>query len=378
MSNTRCGVQGAECSVVLAFLALLFSAGPALGQDTSELEARVHRLEQRAAVLRAKEDSVMAAERARWEDSLVSITDGGFRILAPAELAGDARAAARLAATALATAFGDSIVQFIRGERFLVFPEAVLDSAHSELRTVRGLGTAVLAPEGDRVRQLAMNLMGQVHQALWKRFDPALREWLAAPLAPTLEPARIRGNSYIDLVTSASPPAGDCYRGSMEGCGQALGLERPSDPVMTWYSESGRRELVGRLSQLLRTGASTAQFASCVHGRSDHDCQTLLRRVSQVIPPPLNPQTRSTMVRLALAGGGPEALTRLLQSPTDPIAQRLADASGQESTTLLRLWQQNILAAKPPPTTLTLPQAWATMMWAGVLVLLALRSSRWR
>ena len=375
MSDTRWSVDGAGC---MAALALLLSPALVHGQTLSDLEARVRRLEQRAAALSAKEDSVMATERAQWAGSLVSITDGGFRILAPAEMAGSARAAARLASTTLATAFGDSIVQFIRKEQFLVFPEVVLDSAHSELRMVRGLGTAVLAPEGDGGRQLAMNLMGQVHQALWQRFDPALREWLGAPLPPTLEPARIAGNSYVDLVTSASPPAGDCFRGSMEACGQALGLERPADPALTWYSERGRRELVGRLSQLLRTGASAGQFASCVHGRSDQDCQTLLRRESQVIPPPLNPQARATVLRLALARGGPEALTRLLQSPSDLIARRLADAAGQESAALLQQWHRHILAAKPLPTTLTLPQAWATMMWAGVLVLVALRSSRWR
>jgi hypothetical protein len=368
-------VQGAGCRVALV---LLFLPALVQGQAVPDLEARVRRLEQRAAVLSAKQDSVMAAERTRWADSLASITEGGFRILAPAELVADARAAAELAATTLTTAFGDSIAQLIRGERFLVFPEAVLDSAHRELRTVRGLGTSVLAPEGDRVRQLAMNLMGQVYQALWQRFDPALREWLAAPLAPTLEPARIPGNSYIDLVTSASPPARECFRGDMEGCGNALGLERPADPALTWYSESGRRELVGRLSQLLRTGARTDQFASCVHGRSDQDCQTLLRQVSTVIPPPLSPQNRATLLRLALVEGGPEALTRLLQAPNDPIAQRLADAAGQDPTGLLREWHRRTLAAKPPPTTLTLPQAWAASMWAGILVLVALRSSRWR
>jgi hypothetical protein len=384
MSDTRCRVQGAGSRLpgvltgVGLALVLLGSAGPAQGQSLGPLEERVRRLEQRAAALNAKADSVMAAERARWADSLEAITDGGFRILAPPELAGTAREAARLAATTLARAFGDSVVLVIRQEHFLVFPDAVLDSAHSELRHVRGLGTPVLAPADDRVTQLAMNLIGQVHQVLWQRFDPALREWLAAPLAPTLEPARFPGNSYIDLVTSASPPAGACFGGSMAGCLHALGLERPADPGMAWYSASGRRELVGRMSQVLRTGASTHQFASCVHGHSDQDCQALLRRAAPLIPPPLNPQTRSTLLRLALARGGPEALSRLFHSPGDPIARRLADVAGQDPAVLLREWHRHILAAKPPPTTLTLPQAWTTIMWAGLLVLVALRSSRWR
>jgi hypothetical protein len=358
---------------------LLFSSSSAAQESVEQAREKIARLERRAEELARKADSVTRVERERWADSLARIEEGGFLILAPHDLAADVKESAGLAANLLAATFGDSIARLIQEEPFLVFPERGLDTARTDLRYLEGLGTPVLAPATDRVRGLAVNLMGKVHQRVWNRLDPEIRNWLGAPIAPTLDPERVPGSSYLDLVTASAPPAIACFGGDLPGCIGALGLERPADPGLAWYAPEGRRELVGRLSQVLRVGeAGRQRFDLCINAGRDDLCQDLLRQIAGTVPPPLTPATRETLLRMALRNGGPEALTRLLASPGEPMARRLSQAAATDLISLLGEWRTRVIAARPAPTVLHPREASMALVWVGLLLVLSLRSSRWR
>lgn len=361
-----------------AVVVLAFRPTPAGAQDIHRLEARIERLRERAKVIDAKADSAAAAERSRWAGTLDTIRVGAFTLLSPQPLSAEAKRGGELAWAALTAAFGDSVAMIVRGKTYLILSDAVTDSAHSDIRWHADLGEPILVPRVNRVRGFAMNLVSSVYQEVWNRLDPAIRGWLSAPFTPTLEPGKMAGNTYVELVTTASPLARDCFVGNLAACNGALGLDRPADPAMAWYSARERRALVARLSQSLRRGADRSAFEKCINRGADSSCAQLLRDNEQLVPPPLSPGTRGSYLQIALRMGGSGSLSRLLGSRSDSIAARIQETAASDPSTIQSAWRSAVIAVKPTGTQLSSTAAWTSLLWMAGLVSLALRSSRWR
>lgn len=362
-----------------ALLALILGSRLAAGQGVAELEARIQRLRQRQAELNGQAEAIAAADRARWIGSLDSLRVGSLRVLAPHDLGDVARRAAALAWRALNDRLGDSVAMLVHRMRFVLIPDAITDSARADLRKYATLGTVVLVPAVDRERQAALNIVIPVYQELWHRLDPALQGWLSAPLIPRLEPDVVTPGSYIELATSGSPVARSCYQGDLPACGEALGLSRPDDPALAWYSAEGRRALVARQSQVLRVGADREVFADCVGGRVDRDCLALLRSHPGLVPPPLSGSTRGGAFLSAIRTGGSGSLQRLLLGAADStMAYRLHQAGGADVAALLAQWRTTLMATRPKATQIPPATAMTTVAWLMGLLLLTFRSSRWR
>lgn len=362
----------------MLLLGLITAPVAVSAQDVAQIRERIQRLEMRAAELNAKADSSAAAERQRWAGTLDSMRIGTLLLLVPHPLRDDARRAGALAWSVLQHVFGDSVALMLRDRPFLVISDAVMDSAHMDIRWHDALGTPVLSPAGNRVRGLAMNIITSIYQQFWQRLDPAMRNWLGAPLMPNLDPGLMPGAVYVELVTSNSPVARECFRGTLTACGEAHGLTRPADPATAWYGPDGRRELVQRRAQVLRVGVDKERFSRCTEKRSDADCVRLLRENTSLVPPPLSGVIRGTLLTTALHLGGDGSLSRLLATPDDPIADRLSDAAGASPEGLLSVWRSAVISAKPRATQLRPTVAWTSIVWMAGLLTLALRSSRWR
>jgi hypothetical protein len=347
-------------------------------QDIARLEAKVERLRARAAIVEAKADSAAASERAEWAGSLDTIRSGHLELLAPKGLHADAQLAAGIAWTALTEMFGDSATRLVDGKVYLVLPETLVDSAHSGLRWQGGLGTPILAPETNRVQGVAMSLVNSSYQEFWNVLDVGLRQWISAPLMPTLEPLKASNTTYIELATNGSPLTTDCFLGRLSACERALGLDLSTDRVTTSYSAPGRRALVEQLYQSTRLHGKPERVSQCVQGEDDLVCTELLHENIDLVPPPLSGTTRRTLLVTALQMGGSGSLTRLLAKPDQPITLRLQHAAGADEATLLARWRGSVMSTRPAGTQISSGMALSSVLWMTALVTLALRSSRWR
>ncbi len=210
--------------------------------------------------------------------------------------------------------------------------------------------------------------------------DPALADWLGAPLRPAVRERHDRAAVYVQLVTAPSQAARGCFLGEIARCEDALGLGDAAGALERWYPSAGeRRALVTRsFADFFNHGASAAAFRACAAG-SDGDCSELLRALpGSALPRPLASDARATLAHLALRLGGRDAYRRLLANPTAPMAERLAAAAVTPVDSLVGRWRAQVIASRP--ATVLLP-VWAfavALGWTAVFAVCGLRSSRWR
>lgn len=363
----------------LAGLMLVLLTSDGRAQDVASIRRHIAELEQRKVELIAATDSLQALERARRLRSLDSLQVGALRILAAHPMVGVARRQATTAWASLSANLGDSVAVLVHQRRFVLIPEDPQDSTQVEAQGFATLGTVLVIPRNSPEDLTAMNIIVTVYGDLWRSLDPGLREWLSAPLTPKLDTIAVTSGSYLELVTSGSPVSRGCYQGRLEDCAGALGLTEPDNPALAWYSAEGRRELVARLSQVLRAGADREVFARCVIQHVDADCMALLQQNESLVPPPLSGGARASYLLTALKLGGSGALSRLLGSSDEPtMARRLELAAGTSLDAMTTRWRGAVLATRPHPTQLAASTAWAGMVWIAGLLLLSFRSSRWR
>ena len=367
-------MQGAGCRVTLVAM-LWVLPGQLHSQTTRELEAEVRRLEGEVELARQEEDSLRAVREAREMSRFVQFQAGGLHLFTLPPLRERVEAAGKLAWDILREIYQDSVAIPLR-----TFPVSVVlkpeeDSLARQIWYPAGT-RLVFVNEDDDVRGTATNLLAQVIQELWLRQDQDLRNWMRSPPGVTTDLGPAFSNAYLDLATSASPIAQRCLKDA-NACPEALGLARPADPAGDWYSPAGRRQLVVRLAQFFQLGESRQSYDRCVTGQ-DQACLNLLRTVPDLIPGSLLPPTRLTFLRVALEDGGPGSYSILLASNGETISARLQKASGGSVERSVAEWHRRVVAARPRPTSVRRGQAFAAVGWSALLLVFALRSSRWR
>lgn len=234
---------------------------------------------------------------------------------------------------------------------------------------------AIPVAGGSGQRMVPAQALIALVNALRADFDGPFNRWLGVPIR-TDSPSVARAEPYEDLVTSPSPLARGCYVGSLRDCEEALGLIPTPDPATAWYDAAGRREL---LRNLLLVSPHDGLINECVEAGVDAVCLRLLRGSdSSRVTPPLTPESRELLVRIALHAGGRKALQLLLDNPGRPIGRRLELASGVPLDSLVRRWHTAVLSTRPVSVDLTPGVGWIALGWALVLGTLVLGSSRWR
>ena len=375
MSKHRESLHGAGCRVALFFvLATLPSS--AEGQTARELEVRVRGLEQEVVLAQRAEDSLRAIREAREMARFIRFRVGGLELVTVSELRSLVEAAGETAWNVLAQTYQDSIAAILR-----TFPIAVLsrppdDSLVRQVWYPKGTRLVFVAEDGGPTPVAAASLLAQVTQELWLRLDRDLQDWLKSPPLISTDVRNGFAHAYLDLATSASPIAQRCLADAGH-CMDALALSRPLDPAAEWYSPAGRRGLVLQLGQPFRVGDSRQSYDRCQTG-SDQDCLALLREIPDQIPGVLLPQTRMSFLRVVLENGGANSYPVLLDSRGRRIRERFEAASSGKVDQSVAEWHRRVVGARPRPTTVKQGQAMAALGWAALLLVLALRSSRWR
>ena len=111
----------------------------------------------------------------------------------------------------------------------------------------------------------------------------------------------------------------------------------------------------------------------------DAACTELLRAVpTTVIPQPLDVYARTTLVRVAMRLGGRNAYVRLMSDSTASLEDRLAAAANAPIDSVVTLWRQTVLAARPAPVSLSPLHLAVGLGWIVLLGFCGLRSTRWR
>jgi hypothetical protein len=347
-------------------------ASSAEGQDTSvaRLRARADSLARAWREAGALADLVDSLERARAGEGRDTIAIGALRIVTnPSRL--PVRQAATRAWPAIDSLYG-TVAADLAKRPYLI---RAVDPDTAAQRSSFHVGMEVPwdLDEASVVTLLLTNVPITPP-------DPVLGDWLGAPLRPAVRSKHDRATVYVQLVTAPSDAARRCFLGEIARCVDALGLGDRAVQLERWYPSPGeRRALVTRsFAEFFNHGATAAAFRACASG-SDGDCTDLLRGLpGNALPRPLGFEARATLVHVALRAGGRDAYRRLLANPSDPLAARLAAASGMPLDSLVDRWRGDMIASRP--ATVLLP-AWAfavALAWTALFAGCGVWSTRWR
>lgn len=202
-----------------------------------------------------------------------------------------------------------------------------------------------------------------------------------------------RPQAIVELLTAPGAegmiPTMQIVRRTVMADSTRLGRTLLGDLAGVWFSRLDRwlglwlqrgppvylPEQARRADVLYRVATSTLERErACVAG-DDSACLEALGLVpgtSWSYPQPV----RGDFFLLVLAAGGDGAVTRLLDRPERPVAERVADAAGRPLAPMATEWRAGLLALRPP-TRLSITQAGVGLGWMVVALLLALRDRRW-
>jgi len=176
---------------------------------------------------------------------------------------------------------------------------------------------------------------------------------------------------YRALALSPAIPAGECLKGEMQACLDALVVDSGPATPEAWY----RPGYLRALALAWMGSAENAEVRACRRGEAAA-CARLLPE--HMIPPPLPQHARAALLRLALERGGRGAFERLAADPSATIAERLEATAGVPLEQLAREWRARALSARPYAYAGVGAAVAATLAWLLVFLWLATRSTRCR
>jgi hypothetical protein len=203
--------------------------------------------------------------------------------------------------------------------------------------------------------------------------DPEWQRWLPGDygLKRTLEAGEARPWQMFAPALSAA--GAGCLSGRAASCRLWLGLDRDGDPYVTRYRPSELRELFTRGYW---TGSPLRR--ACLAG-SDPACVGFAREVRQPDPVPADASARRSLLRAAHDLYGAPALAAALIDTTGSIGQRLARATGVTEDTLVLAWRRRVLGIGGAlESRAGAKEAGPALLFAGLLLLAAAGSGRWR
>ena len=356
-------------AVVLGVLGLPSIAAPLNAQTVDELRARVARIQTDLEVARAAEQQADRTRLATIQMDTARI--GPLTLVVQDDEEGITSQAAERARPPLQEHLGDGM-DLLEGLalRVTLMERGVSFSADAWSRSV-DLGRQ------SRVEDLTSHLVGAVFHLIGQTHtNSVVQRWFGAdfPRPTASEPRWLP--AYTEMATAPYRSTRECLLGDLDECRRALGLIPTSNPTADWYTDVGRRALVGsrrRPAERLYP-RHAAQYDQCLEG-DDAACSAALS--DWKASPPFGGMTRETLVQHAFRMGGPAAYSRL-RTTTGTIEERLAGAAGVSGDVLIRSWRDTILDAAGQPTAATVPIVLTALSWIGVFTLLALRSTRWR
>ena len=352
--------------VPLLALVIVVIARAAPGQSTAEYQQHYQRLRQASAQLDAHFESV---SRVRVVAGSVDTSRAGALVVyATPEFRARAHIATDSAWLMLTRIFGGK-ASLAGGNPLLLESSERHDSASLE-----GVvnGSLVELPAGTPVAQVTHGLVNVIGPVIYSHADVELTRWLPWIYGDTIIRLNL-GSLYEELATSPWSASRGCFGANLLACRRALGIT-PDDPATGWYDATDRRNYVAHMLV-----PPTTATRDCIRDGDDQACIASMNRAPGGAPePPLGAQARQLLVALAIIDGGAEAYDRLIDHAGQPIEARIGTAAGVPIDTLVSRWRARILAIHPKTVAADARAAWAAVVWGVLLMVVALRSSRWR
>lgn len=354
----------------IAAALLCGAAAPAVarGQSVTELQRRVAILDARHAHARAV---ALRADSLRAE-RLDTVRAGPVIVLTPPTETAAVRAALGSAWPRIDSLYGDE-VRLLLGKPFVFWRAS--RSPQPE------------RPEHPGIPRIQVDSLATVEDIAWQagmavgltvlsHADSTLVNWLNLALLPYPHSEAEFTRAYVDLITTPSRAARNCFLGDLGWCREVLGLKGSDDPLHRLYDAADRRALVAGLADAGVVRAYPAERDRCLVAQDDAACVKLLRMMP--VAEPLQQEVRHSLARFALRLGGRDAYARLVHTAGKPLEQRLAAAARLSADSLLGAWRAHVIQARPQTVSLTPAMAWAALAWACLLGLVSLGSTRWR
>lgn len=204
--------------------------------------------------------------------------------------------------------------------------------------------------------------------------DAAWRTWLPVDYGIAWKREREGGAAMRSLTQDVTFGGRECLAGKMAECRRWLGLDPDEHPYATRY----RAEELRRMTRERWFGTSNADRSACLGG-SDDACLRFVeeRRWLSLIPAP--DAARAAMIRAVHALHGAPAVQAALADTAGGVGARFAQAAGVSEDSLVAEWRVWVLSGgRPQRVTASAGDALPIMLLAGLALLLASRSGRWR
>ena len=361
------------------------AAAPLGGQDIERMQRRVDSTFQEAARAQAAVVEYRKAHPLRldYTDSVIT-ANGKIRVYFDSGFARQVRAGVAEAERYLAELGG--ALSNAEPIIFSVVPDSAFNSYDRSYGRVRQMNVrrhyafAPNAPqrtsvEGDP-QSIAYVIVRSVAESEGHKAPSRLTSWTngTLPLAPDLDTKVDWGSMRLAIVSSPSSHGRACFLGEVQSCRIVLGLDTVPNPVQQLFDTAGRRRRVLYEVDRARSFAAVATDR-CLSG-NDEACIAVLNGMGGVRILS-SPYIRSSLVTHALKLGGSRAAERLLTTAGTP-GDALAAAAQRPLDSLIADWQRHLSERSGPTTNLPFTIAISSIIWIGVCVFLALRSSRWR
>lgn len=208
-------------------------------------------------------------------------------------------------------------------------------------------------------------MLDGVDGAMTDLLPTGLRAWLrdARSSKPADEPYL-----YRELAASRVSITRECFKQDTNACIDALGLGRALAPD-AWYS-------VAQLGRFVEHKyGSSAAAVTCIASHVREACVEVLTQLGGV-PLPLSAGARASLLRFAVERGGRGAIARIANAESP--SEALTAAARADLPTLVGSWRQHIERKRPVVNAGTARIGLATLIWVGLALALAMRSTRER
>lgn len=387
----------------VALLALCAAVLPAQ-QDLASLEARRAALRVRADSLQQAVRRLQAAER---DTGLVADAHAGSlrvrtterlrraAVEAATRTMADAHAvigleadtlAARLQLTLREESVTRDIPFFPLGGA--TFSRRLTRITHASLEaTLDGKGgSAVSLSWPLRSADLSTSMLALLEGAAATMVPQPTERWLNHGLPLRTYPPEFWSNMYRQFATSGAAVLRRCVAGDRPACSRAFALDSvPQDRIAAWYDDSDLPGLARTLGDPIQRANSFRHLtrddqAECTERGHMATCRQMLAALPiEAFGIPMSITARASLTRLALEVGGLAAASRLNAAGTaTTVGQQLAAAAGIPADSLVRLWQQRVIAARPASPLPNASFVLASLACIAVCGTLAVRGQPWK
>jgi hypothetical protein len=206
--------------------------------------------------------------------------------------------------------------------------------------------------------------------------DAEWRAWLPFDLGVGWKSPREGEAAVRELLGATTRVGGKCLEGGVAECRKWLGLDRDANPFAIRYRPAELRSIIA--GRWFPEGNAARLARECEAG-SDVACTELASTGAALPPIPAGYSSRNSLIRAVRALHGAVVVQQALADTAGSLGGRLERAAGIGEDSLVAEWRTWLLTGGGHPrVTADTRVAWPALTLAGLLLLAAARSGRWR